>query len=517
MKVHFLTRRFCLLEVASRGYCKFRRISRNPKYFSGLLNTAEVYSHEEGEWKWKRCADMKEGRENPGVAASDLRIYVTGGNSAEGRPLKSTECYLAKTDQWTRLDDMYRKRRRCCAVNLQGWIYVFGGDKNGFIDIYNDLGQHYETRVELGRIRQSKGVVNVAVVLHDNAFYVVVSSLLHFERFVFQYLPGDQRLRFLRRLGEGFMEDERAVVYDKAITSFKKPPAESCASNKLCRSSTTIQPGVVSTRPPASIQSITDPRQANVITRQAEFISGRLNGPLTVNTICNPIFSMIPNSLRHDNSVWATVETPRASTCSQGNRLPPKPTLSRSHLAPQQRTTDWPILVPSHGQRQTLASHDPFTTSHAISRRTENPKTPPTSFGGQTSPDMEGYRRFLLHYHNNLRYPVDLFSDKDRPLPATLLSPDTPNQSLLNYRTGIPTSQHGRLFTPIPEAHGRFYAQLHEQSQPLSRSSFKPPIRSLEKTWKTRLDAASEPKDLSLPKRNSAQSFHSFDGNNRSI
>ena len=69
----------------------------------------------------------RNGKWNPGVAALNNKIYVTGGWN-DGQHTSRVDCYDPDTNTWSQLANMNIARDGHSLVSLNGRLYAIGGD-----------------------------------------------------------------------------------------------------------------------------------------------------------------------------------------------------------------------------------------------------------------------------------------------------------------------------------------------------------------------------------------------------
>jgi hypothetical protein len=82
-----------------------------------------------GKW-FSLTSSFSEARYSHATVASGGKLFVLGGETVSDF-LRSVESYDPSTSQWTRRPPLLRPRRHACAAELDGRIYVTGGDVGG--------------------------------------------------------------------------------------------------------------------------------------------------------------------------------------------------------------------------------------------------------------------------------------------------------------------------------------------------------------------------------------------------
>ena len=74
-------------------------------------------------------------RYEPGVAALDHKIYVTGGH--DGEDVSSVDCYDPDTNTWSQVADMNVARKGHSLVSLHGRLFAIGGLGVDSVEVYD--------------------------------------------------------------------------------------------------------------------------------------------------------------------------------------------------------------------------------------------------------------------------------------------------------------------------------------------------------------------------------------------
>ena len=95
------------------------------------LTSAAVEAYDPVADTWTGRRSMRHGRANAGVAAAAGRLFVVGGRRpgiGEGRPSDKVEAYDPGTGKWKDLDDVPTPRLDAALAELDGTLYLVGGD-----------------------------------------------------------------------------------------------------------------------------------------------------------------------------------------------------------------------------------------------------------------------------------------------------------------------------------------------------------------------------------------------------
>ena len=76
---------------------------------------------------WSTLPSMSRSRQGAGVASMGSRIFVVGGTSSKGKPLKSAASFNVTTNRWTPLPSMARGRHLSKLVAVGSKLVVLGG------------------------------------------------------------------------------------------------------------------------------------------------------------------------------------------------------------------------------------------------------------------------------------------------------------------------------------------------------------------------------------------------------
>jgi hypothetical protein len=95
------------------------------------LTSAAVEAYDPVADAWTGRRSLRHGRANAGVAAAAGRLFVIGGRRpgiGEGRPSDKVEAYDPGTGKWKELDDVPTPRLDAALAELDGTLYLVGGD-----------------------------------------------------------------------------------------------------------------------------------------------------------------------------------------------------------------------------------------------------------------------------------------------------------------------------------------------------------------------------------------------------
>jgi len=114
---------------------------------------------------WTRKTDMPTARVAACAAAVDGRIYVIGGEIANGVYIATVEEYNPITDSWTKKSDMPTARGFCSASECNGKIYVIGGITRigvfvSTVEEYNPATDKWTKKADMPTVR---GVLSTSV------------------------------------------------------------------------------------------------------------------------------------------------------------------------------------------------------------------------------------------------------------------------------------------------------------------------------------------------------------------
>ena len=74
-------------------------------------------------------------RVEPGVAALENKIYITGDHDGEG--MSSVDCYDPATNTWSQVANMNIARHSHSLVSLHGRLYAIGGKDVDSVEVYD--------------------------------------------------------------------------------------------------------------------------------------------------------------------------------------------------------------------------------------------------------------------------------------------------------------------------------------------------------------------------------------------
>jgi hypothetical protein len=95
------------------------------------LTSAAVEAYDPVPDTWTGRRSLHHGRANPGVAAAAGRLFAIGGRRpgiGDGRPSDKAESYDPATGRWKELDDVPTPRLDAALAELDGTLYLVGGD-----------------------------------------------------------------------------------------------------------------------------------------------------------------------------------------------------------------------------------------------------------------------------------------------------------------------------------------------------------------------------------------------------
>jgi N-acetylneuraminic acid mutarotase len=144
---------------------------------AGTVGTVEAYNPSAKQWTNPQAPlqSMTVPRSDTGSAVVNNKVYVFGGNDANGVPQPVLEVYDPAQDQWTRLTDMPSARSMLAGAAFGGKIYAFGGfdgaNPTGDVDAYDPGSDSWTPLASMPtpRFASGAGVVNNTIHIFGGA------------------------------------------------------------------------------------------------------------------------------------------------------------------------------------------------------------------------------------------------------------------------------------------------------------------------------------------------------------
>nr|XP_002738426.2 PREDICTED: kelch-like protein 5-like [Saccoglossus kowalevskii] len=137
------------------------------------FNTVERYDDRTNEWSL--ISSMKRKRAGAGVAVCDGKIFVAGGyDKGYHTDRASVECFDPETQEWSFVAEMEKARSGLTLVAMDHFLYAFGGTLR-HTDQYFDVAERYNTQTHQWTCIQPMNRARAwpAVAIFDNCIYVI--------------------------------------------------------------------------------------------------------------------------------------------------------------------------------------------------------------------------------------------------------------------------------------------------------------------------------------------------------